>query len=119
MKSLKLFRVFGGIINPSKTHNSINKDLMPCVEEYWKSKGHFDKSLYHKILRIRNTETIKIEKNNSIQVVYDHSADVYELRQGFVSMDGSKSDLKQPFLINHVTLEKVYETVINLKQKQL
>lgn len=119
MKPIKLFRVLGGVTEPSVTHNAINKELMPEVEEYWVSKGRFNHRLYDKFLRIRNTELVRTDKNDSIQVVYDHSADVFELRQGFVSFDGSKSDLKEAILISLDDLEKVYETVYNIKQKQL
>lgn len=119
MNPFKLFRVMGAEITSSITHNSINKDLMPEVEQYWNSKGRFNYKLYDQFLKTRNTELIRTDKKKSIQVVYDHSSDVFELRQGFVSLDGSKTDLAEPFLINLSDLEKVYETVSNIKQKQL
>jgi hypothetical protein len=119
MNPLKLFRVYGAETTSSITHNEINKDLMPEVEQYWIARGRFNHKLYDQFLRIRNTELIRTEKKNSIQVIYDHSDDVFELRQGFVSLDGAKSDLKEPFLISLGDLEKVYETVSNIKQKQL
>ena len=119
MNPFKLFRVFGAETTSSITHNEISRDLMPEVEQYWITKGRFNYKLYDRFLRIRNTELIRTEKKNSIQVIYDHSDDVFELRQGFVSLDGSNSDLKEPFLISLSDLEKVYETVSNIKQKQL
>lgn len=119
MNPIKLFRVFAGDKTPTTTHNLINKELLPEVEQYWISKGRFNHSLYDRFLRIRNSALVRTEKSSSIQVIYDHSADIFELRQGFVSLDGLKSDLNEPFLISLVDLEKVYETVSNLKQKQL
>ena len=119
MNPFKLFRVFGAETTSSITHNEISRDLMPEVEQYWITKGRFNYKLYDRFLRIRNTELVRTDKNDSIQVVYDHSDDVFELRQGFVSFDGSKSDLKGAILISLDDLEKVYETVYNIKQKQL
>jgi hypothetical protein len=119
MNPLKIFRVIGCEATSSITHNEINAELMPEVQKYWASKGSFNHSLYDQIMRIRNTEVIRTEKNNEIQVVFSHSDDIIELRQGFVSMDGLKTDLKAPIVISLDDLDKVYETVFNLKQKQL
>lgn len=119
MNPFKIFKVFAEGNALTVTHNSINKELMPELEQYWKSKGSFNNRLYAEFLRIRNTEVIKVEGDKSIQVVYDHSSDAFELRQGFVSMDGSKSDLEEAFTLKYVDLESVYQKAINLKQKQL
>jgi len=119
MNPFKIFKVFTGENTSSVTHNLINKDLMPEVEQYWVNKGRFNFNLYDRFLRIRNTELIRTEKKNSIQVIYDHSANIFELRQGIVSLDGLKCDLNEPFLVSLVDLEKVYETAYNIKQKQL
>jgi hypothetical protein len=119
MNPFKLFRVFSCENTSSVTHNKINQELMPEVEKYWKSKGRFNYKLYDQFIRLRNTEVIKNEKNKSIQVVYSQSDELFELRQGFVSLDGNKTDLREPFVVSLDELEQIYDTVFNLKLKQL
>jgi hypothetical protein len=119
MKAIKLLKVMGCDTSSPITHNEINADLMPDVEKYWANRGSFNYKIYDQLMRIRNTEVIRTEKNKPLEAVYIPSSDLIELRQGVGCYGVANSDPKAPIVLSVSDLDKVYETVFNLKEKQL
>ena len=116
MNTIALRRIFP-LKKTSTKFNVINLELMPDVEDYWVSKGRFDKKRYEDFLAVRNTEILRTDEGD-FEIAYDYKKESFKVKKGYISADNSVRDFSESISMSLETAEEIVKIMNVIKKRQ-